>query len=80
MVINAPYAIKEVNPQMINDYQTFNSSMDGDRQVDPQIAVGGGYVLEGSNKGLIIYDKKGEYVQGVSQKCFNNWIDPKIFF
>ncbi len=68
------------NMQMVNGYQVFNGSMDGDRQVDPQIAVGGGYVLEGSNKGLIIYDKKGSFVQGVSQKCFNNGIDPKMFF
>ncbi len=68
------------NTRMINNYQVFDGSMDGDRQVDPQIAVGGGYILEGSNKGLIIYNKKGEFVQGVSQKCFNNGIDPKMFF
>jgi hypothetical protein len=54
--------------------------MDGNRQVDPQIAVGGGYVLHGTNSGLVIYNKKGEYVQGVSQKCFNDGIDPKMFF
>ena len=36
--------------------------------------------MEGSNSGLIIYDKKGQFVQGVSQKCFNNGIDPKLFF
>jgi hypothetical protein len=68
------------NPKMINGYQVFNGSMDGNRQVDPQIAVGGGYVMEGTNSGLIIYNKKGEFVQGVSQKCFNNGIDPKLFF
>ncbi len=68
------------NPRVVNGYQVFNGSMDGDRQVDPQIAVGGGYVFEGSNKGLIVYDKKGNFVQGVSQKCFNNGIDPKMFF
>lgn len=68
------------NPQMINGYQVFNGSMDGYRQVDPQIAVGGGYVMEGSNSGLLIFNKKGEFVQGVSQKCFNNGIDPKLFF
>jgi hypothetical protein len=44
------------------------------------VAVGGGYVLEGSNSGLLIYDKQGNFVQGVSQKCFNNGIDPKMFF
>lgn len=68
------------NPKMVNGYQVFNGSMDGNRQVDPQIAVGGGYILEGTNSGLIIYNKKGEFVQGVSQKCFNNGIDPKMFF
>lgn len=68
------------NPQMINGYQVFNGSMDGNRQVDPQIAVGGGYVMEGTNSGLLIFNKKGEFVQGVSQKCFNDGIDPKLFF
>ncbi|MEO5945004.1 MAG: hypothetical protein ABIP30_10640 [Ferruginibacter sp.] len=68
------------NTQKINGYQVFNGSMDGNRQVDPQIAVGGGYVLEGTNGGLLIYDKKGNFVQGVSQKCFNNGIDPKLAF
>lgn len=68
------------NPRMVNGYQVFNGSMDGNRQVDPQVAVGGGYVLEGSNSGLLIYDKQGNFVQGVSQKCFNNGIDPKMFF
>src|SRR3954469_11211813 len=68
------------NPQMLNGYLVFNGAMDGNRQVDPQIAVGGGYVLHGTNGGLIIYNKKGEFVQGVSQKCFNDGIDPKLLF
>lgn len=68
------------NPQWINGYQVFNGSMDGNRQVDPQIAVGGGYVLHGTNSGLVVYDKKGTFLQGVSQKCFNDGIDPKMFF
>ena len=68
------------NPKIVNGYQVFNGSMDGNRQVDPQIAVGGGYVMEGTNSGLLIYDKKGNFIQGVSQKCFNNGIDPKMFF
>jgi hypothetical protein len=68
------------NPIMLNGYQVFNGSMDGNRQVDPQIAVGGGYILHGTNSGLIIYNKAGEFVQGVSQKCFNDGIDPKMFF
>ena len=54
--------------------------MDGNRQVDPQIAVGGGYVLHGTNSGLIIYSKQGQFVQGVHQNCFNGGIDPKLFF
>jgi hypothetical protein len=68
------------NTRMVNGYQVFNGSMDGNRQVDPQIAVGGGYILHGTNSGLIIYDKKGNFVKGVSQKCFNDGIDPKLFF
>nr|WP_294905771.1 hypothetical protein [uncultured Lacibacter sp.] len=68
------------NPRIVHGYLVFDGSMDGNRQVDPQIAVGGGYVLHGTNNGLVIYNKKGEYVQGISQKCFNNGIDPKLFF
>ncbi len=68
------------NTRWVNGYQVFNGSMDGNRQVDPQVAVGGGFVMEGSNSGLIIYNKKGEFLQGVSQKCFNNGIDPKLYF
>ena len=68
------------NPRTVNGIQVFDGSKDGNRQVDPQVAVGGGYVMEGSNSGLIIYNKQGEFVQGVSQKCFNNGIDPKLFF
>ena len=68
------------NPQTVDDILLFNASTDGNRQVDPQVAVGGGYVMEGSNSGLMIYNKQGEYVMGVSQKCFNNGIDPKLAF
>jgi len=68
------------NPAIVNGLLTFSGSIDGNRQVDPQIAVGGEYVMHGTNSGLIIYSKKGEYIQGVSQKCFNNGIDPKMFF
>jgi hypothetical protein len=64
----------------LQDFLTFDGSMDGNRQVDPQIAVGGGYVFHGSNSGLVIYTKAGEYVQGVPQSAFNNGIDPKLFF
>ncbi len=68
------------NTRMINGYQVFDGSLDGNRQVDPQIAVGGGFILHGTNSGLVIYDKKGNFVEGVSQKCFNDGIDPKMFF
>jgi hypothetical protein len=61
-------------------FLAFDGSMDGNRQVDPQIAVGGGYVLHGTNSGLVIYDKSGRYVDGVPQSGFNGGIDPKLFF
>jgi hypothetical protein len=68
------------NPRSESGYQVFDGSQDGNRQVDPQIAVGGGYVLHGTNSGLIIYDKTGNFIQGVSQNCFNGGIDPKLFY
>lgn len=58
----------------------FDGSMDGNRQVDPQIAVGGGHVLHGTNSGIVIYTKAGDYVKGVRQSGFNGGIDPKMFF
>lgn len=58
----------------------FDGSMDGNRQVDPQIAVGGGFVLHGTNSGIVIYDKAGAFVKGVPQSGFNGGIDPKMFF
>ena len=68
------------NPRTVNGLLVFDGSSDGDRQVDPQIAVGGGYVLHGTNGGIVIYDKKGNYIDGVPQSEFNNGIDPKLFF
>jgi hypothetical protein len=68
------------NLRDVNGYQVFDGSADGNRQVDPQIAIGGGHVLHATNSGLIIYDKQGKFIQGVSQRCFNNGIDPKLFF
>ena len=68
------------NPRMVSGYLAFDGSMDGNRQVDPQIAVGSGYVVHGTNLGIIIYDKGGNFVQGVRQSCFNGGIDPKMFF
>lgn len=68
------------NPRMKNGYLIFDGAMDGNRQVDPQIAVGGGYILHGTNGGLVVYNKKGEYLSGISQKCFCDGIDPKLFY
>lgn len=68
------------NPRMVNGFLQFDGAMDGNRQVDPQIAVGGGYVFHGTNRGLTIYDKEGNFIDGVSQKTFANGIDPKIFY
>ena len=68
------------NPRTVSGLLVFDGATDGNRQVDPQIAVGGDHVLHGTNNGLIIYNKKGEFVQGVSQRCFNGGIDPKLFY
>ena len=68
------------DPRQVSGHLVFDGAMDGNRQVDPQIAVGGGYVLHGTNLGLIIYDKGGNFVQGVRQSAFNGGIDPKLFF
>ena len=68
------------NLRKVNGYHVFDGSQDGNRQVDPQIAIGGGFILHGTNNGLIIYKKDGSYVTGVPQSCFNNGIDPKMFY
>ncbi len=68
------------NPRQINGNLVFDGATDGNRQVDPQIAVGGGFVFHGTNSGFVIYDKKGNYVDGVPQSEFNGGIDPKLFF
>ncbi len=68
------------NPRTVDGMLVFDGSQDGDRQVDPQIAVGGDHVLHGTNSGLIIYDKAGNFVSGVNQNCFNGGIDPKLYF
>lgn len=68
------------NPRMLDGRLVFDGSADGNRQVDPQIAVGGGFVFHGTNSGLVIYDRKGQYVDGVPQSEFNGGIDPKLFF
>lgn len=78
--VDFPQRVQGGNPREVNGFLQFDGAMDGNRQVDPQIAVGGGYVFHGTNSGLCIYDKKGNYIDGASQKAFANGIDPKIFF
>ncbi|MCA0360052.1 MAG: hypothetical protein LCH41_03260 [Armatimonadetes bacterium] len=68
------------NPRRVGKILLFDGSQDGNRQVDPQIAVGGGYVLHGTNSGIVIYDKSGNYIDGVPQSEFNDGIDPKLFY
>ena len=68
------------NPRKVEGLLVFDGAKDGNRQVDPQIAVGGGFVLHATNLGLTIYDKKGNYVDGVPQSEFNHGIDPKLCF
>ena len=68
------------NSRTVNEMFVFDGADDGNRQVDPQIAVGKEHVLHATNNGLIIYTKSGEFVQGVSQNCFNGGIDPKLFY
>lgn len=68
------------NPRQLNGVLVFDGATDGNRQVDPQIAVGSNHILHGTNTGLILYDKQGNFVDGVSQGCFNGGIDPKLFF
>ena len=68
------------NPRTEKGILLFDGAMDGNRQVDPQIAVGGGYVFHGTNNGFIIYDKKGNFVDGAGNNAFNGGIDPKLFY
>lgn len=75
-----PQRVQGGNPRVVNGFLQFDGSLDGNRQVDPQIAVGGGFVFHATNSGLVIYDKEGNFVDGVSQKAFNNGIDPKVFY
>ncbi len=68
------------NPRRVGGILVFDGSTDGNRQVDPQIAVGGGHVVHATNSGIVIYDKAGRWIAGVPQSEFNNGIDPKLFF
>ena len=68
------------NPRQQAGLLVFDGATDGNRQVDPQVAVGGGHVLHATNHGLHIYDREGAFVSGVSQRGFAGGIDPKLFF
>ena len=59
------------------------TEFDNSGQIDPQIAVGGNYVLHLSNSGAIVYDKKGNIKKSINLDCFTKSFysfDPKIFF
>jgi len=77
---DCPQRVQEGHPKMLNGYFQFNGAADGNRQVDPQIAVGGGYIVNGTNSGFLVYDKEGHYLDGIHQRCFQNGIDPKMFY
>jgi hypothetical protein len=68
------------NPRTLAGNLVFDGATDGDSQVDPQIAVGNGKILHGTNKGMIVYDTAGTYVAGVTPAAFNGGIDPKLFY
>ncbi|MCR9246778.1 MAG: hypothetical protein NXI31_17225 [bacterium] len=68
------------SPRQVDGLLVFDGAMDGNRQVDPQVAIGGGHVLHATNHGLHLYDKAGKFIDGVSQRGFNGGIDPKVFF
>ncbi len=68
------------NPRTVNGAFVFDGSQDGDRQVDPQIAVGAGRVFHGTNSGTVVYDKEGKRLRGVAHDVFNSGIDPKLLF
>lgn len=70
------------NPRMVSGDLLFNSAM-GDRQSDPQLAVGLGHVFVATNSGNYIYDKAGTFLAGAGISCFSGStfpIDPKTFF
>ena len=78
--VDCSQRVQEGNPRVLNNFFQFDGALDGNRQVDPQIAVGGGYIVNGTNSGFLVYDKKGNYLDGIHQRCFQNGIDPKMFY
>ena len=78
--LDCPQRVQEGNSRTVNGYFQFDGALDGNRQVDPQIAVGGGYIINGTNSGFLVYDKAGNFLDGIHQRCFQNGIDPKMFY
>ena len=71
---------QEGSPRNLGGFLVFDGSTDGNRQVDPQIAVGPKHVVHATNSGFTIFDKEGNYVDGVSQRGFEGGIDPKLHY
>ncbi|HWO25218.1 MAG TPA: hypothetical protein VNO30_41045 [Kofleriaceae bacterium] len=72
------------NPRESDGNLLFNSVSDGDGQLDPQIAVGGGFVMTASNTQLVVHQKTGAVVRAVDFSCFakaqQGTIDPKLVY
>jgi len=68
------------NPRLVGSTLVFDGCTDGNRQVDPQVAVGGGFVVHGTNSGLFVYDKKGNWKAGVPHHTVGGGIDPKLCY
>lgn len=75
-----PQRVQEGNPRIQNGNLVFDGTKDGKYQIDPQIAVGNGFVFHAANYGVILYDTLGNYIDGIEQKCIQNGIDPKAFY
>jgi hypothetical protein len=62
------------------EFTSFDGIPDTDGQVDVQVAVGGNHVVHTTNSGVSIFDKEGNLLMATRQDCFNEGIDPKLFF
>lgn len=67
------------SPRQVEGQLVFNA-LTGGQQLDPQVAVGGGHVLNAANTGVALFTKAGEFVGAGNPSCLNGEIDPKIFF
>ncbi len=74
-----PFEVQST-PISTTEYDYFEGIPDTDGQVDVQVAVGGGYAVHATNSGLSIFDKTGKFLTATRQACFNEGIDPKLFF